>query len=88
MAGHIWHDCGCDKTEDGTPVCGLGRCIVCGGQGASLTTDCCGRELTVRESSDVMCKEIDFRGGKWWELEVKNVPPMKPKSFWEAEKDK
>jgi len=45
---------------------GLGHCTVCGGFEGTLTTDCCGRELTEREKDEIYkMGTLDFAAGRW-----------------------
>lgn len=55
----------CDKAH--CPICdgGLFSCTVCGGAEASLTEDCCGRQLTDKEQWAVQTGRLFYteRGG-------------------------
>jgi hypothetical protein len=55
----------CRNVVDG----GLAVCKVCGGGEGSLTTDCCGRQITEEESDRIYNKgNLDFRDGQWIDL--------------------
>jgi len=63
---HKYQTCECG--EGPCSICGggLSMCIVCGGAEGSLTTDCCGRQITEEEVKQIYTLgELDFRAGKW-----------------------
>lgn len=66
MREHTWVECNCN-----TPGCmfcdgGLGACTVCGGFEGTLTTECCGRQLTSEEEDRIYKQgNLDFKNGQW-----------------------
>lgn len=45
---------------------GLSCCTVCGGFEGTLTTDCCGRQITEDEERRIYDDgALDFRNGEW-----------------------
>lgn len=45
---------------------GLFACIICGGAEGSLTTECCGRQLTEQEERRIYTVgDLNFRNGQW-----------------------
>ncbi len=73
---HVFKDCKCNGS--GCRFCddGLFMCTVCGGLEESLTTHCCGRQLT-EDEEDRIC-HFDFKDGKWIDLSnlkiARNLP--------------
>lgn len=50
------------------PICvgGLGMCSVCGGAEGTLTTECCGRQITEEEQHRIYeVGDLDFVNGEW-----------------------
>ena len=62
--------------EYGCAICdgGLALCKVCGGAEGSLTTECCGRELTEVTLDAVYGGTLDFKGGVWVGVASPNSP--------------
>ncbi len=63
---HVWHECTCNRP--GCMFCdgGLGYCTVCKGFEGTLTTECCGREITPEEEHAIYKEGIlDFVNGEW-----------------------
>lgn len=59
---HKWHECNCKECLCGEETC----CDVCGGFEGTLTTDCCGRPITLEEAKHIyIIGDLDFRDGKW-----------------------
>jgi hypothetical protein len=46
-------------------ICDLFVCAVCNGAEGSLSTECCGRRLTVEEEDNIYDEKIDFINGEW-----------------------
>jgi hypothetical protein len=57
---------GCGKPDcRGCAVCNLRLCATCGLSDASLTTDCCGQEVSASAQGKICDGRLDFRGGAW-----------------------
>ena len=63
---HVFFNCHCN--ESGCQFCdgGLSWCTTCNGFEGSLTTECCGRHITLDEE-DRIYKDgnLDFKNGEW-----------------------
>lgn len=65
-SGHIFkHHTRCD--EPACNICNLSVCMVCGAYEGGLTTECCGRTLSMEEIDEVYEGKKDFRYGRWIE---------------------
>ena len=61
---HVLHQC--DDPECFVCNGGLAQCDVCNGAEGTLTTDCCGRQLTEAEEHAIhVTATLDFRNGEW-----------------------
>lgn len=71
-SGHIftYHN-ECDK--DHCNICNLSVCLACGTYEGGLTTECCGKRLTMDEADDIYNGVRDFRYGRWIEGVTNNV---------------
>jgi len=69
---HTFYECECDDTTS-CQFCegGLSLCTVCRGAEGTLTTECCGRPITIDEEDRIYKKRtLDFIGGKWVKIVV------------------
>lgn len=66
-SGHyLGHHRNCDINFCAICEGGLSHCIVCGGLEGTLTTNCCGRQLTKEEEEQIYGeRSLDFRYGIW-----------------------
>ena len=65
---HKWFSCGsgCSLTFCAFCQGGLRLCLVCGGAEGTLTTECCGRQMTPAEQDAVAVGgELDYCDGGW-----------------------
>lgn len=53
---------------------GLAACKTCGGAEGSLTTDCCGRQLTEYEENHIYhYEDLDFKNGEWIKINPRDL---------------
>lgn len=68
MTDHVEYKCGDDCEMTACPYCqgGLFYCTVCHALEGALTTECCGRRITLEEEYRIYIEgNLDFKGGKW-----------------------
>ena len=72
VTGHIYSECNCEDPHCFLCKGGMKMCWVCFGvgipltSGSSLTSDCCGRQITEDEEHRIAHEEsLDFRNGHW-----------------------
>lgn len=65
MREHIKKEyCTCEGAGTCTGCC-LFMCEVCNGAEGSLTTECCGRKLSIEEDESIYSGKLDFVNGEW-----------------------
>lgn len=65
MSAHaLTPGCGKDVCR-GCPACNTRECSACRLVDASLTTDCCGQEVTATAHGKICEGKLDYREGKW-----------------------
>ena len=66
MSEHqLTRGCGSSITCRGCAVCNTRFCVACGLSDASLTTDCCGQEVTATAQGKICDGNLDYRDGAW-----------------------
>ena len=57
---------GCGRADcRGCSVCNMRYCVACGLMDASLTTDCCGQEVSASGQGKICEGILDYRDGEW-----------------------
>ena len=64
---HKWFTCGsgCNLTFCAFCQGGLSLCMACGGAEATLTKECCGRQMTAAEQDAAGSGGLDYCAGQW-----------------------
>lgn len=81
-SGHIFeYHSECDDMT--CYVCNLSVCMVCGAYEGGLSTECCGKRLSMDEVDRIYNGEVDFRYGRWLEGALSKPRTWKPEDMIE-----